>query len=298
MAPGLVSGDIVASGRFPFADRLRERRRFDRWIVGTPDGGAGIKRLVGLPGERLSIEAGDLWIDGQRLLTPPAVLAQVAAAVPAAQEHRPDGSIRLEPHGPVLDDAAFAPGERRLLLPVRDIGIVAVVGVDGTAAGRVTLLVGDRAARFTPQGRGRFGLVAGRLDGRFVATAWPLAPGGEAGDASRDCLPSRAPEGWAVASPWAGGDSADEPSPRLECRIEPGCTSDVITIVALSVWRDVLYRPAADGNVAWRLGPGEVFLLGDFSSGSRDSRHWGPIGADRLLQRVTSVVKAAPDTLP
>jgi type IV secretory pathway protease TraF len=28
----------------------------------------------------------------------------------------------------------------------------------------------------------------------------------------------------------------------------------------------------------WRLGPDEFFVLGDFPSASRDSRHWGPLG--------------------
>ena len=55
MAPGLLPGDVVASGVFPALDRLRRRQRFDRWIVRAPDGSDTIKRLVGLPGERIGI---------------------------------------------------------------------------------------------------------------------------------------------------------------------------------------------------------------------------------------------------
>jgi type IV secretory pathway protease TraF len=286
MAPGLVSGDIVESGSFPRADRLRNRRRFDRWIVRAPDGSTTIKRLVGLPGERLSIESGDLSIDGNPVLAPPPVLAQMASPVTARPQARPDGSIELEIEGPVLDDAAFAPQERRLLLPVRDVGVSAIVAVNGGATGGVTLVVGSRAARFTLRGPARRAVVAGRLDGCFVAAAWPVAAASDSAHASAACLPPGAPPDWAVSSRWPGRGDVHDEIPRLECRIAPGSTQAVITVVSISAWRDVLHRPAADGASEWRLGPHEVFVLGDFPSGSRDSRHWGPIGAEQLLHRV------------
>jgi signal peptidase I len=75
MAPGLVPGDRVTSGPFPLFDRLRRPARFDRWVLATADGAVAIKRVVGLPGERVSIVAGDLAIDGAAVLKPPRLLA-------------------------------------------------------------------------------------------------------------------------------------------------------------------------------------------------------------------------------
>jgi type IV secretory pathway protease TraF len=58
-----------------------------------------------------------------------------------------------------------------------------------------------------------------------------------------------------------------------------------VMIERMAVWRDILHRPAADGVVEWRLGSHAFLLLGDFPSGSRDSRHWGPLGRDALCNR-------------
>ncbi len=84
MAPGLMPGDTVETAPFPLLDALRPPRRFDRFIVRAPDGAIGVKRLVGLPGERVGITDGDLAIEGDAVLTPPQVLAEVALPVAAA----------------------------------------------------------------------------------------------------------------------------------------------------------------------------------------------------------------------
>jgi hypothetical protein len=56
-------------------------------------------------------------------------------------------------------------------------------------------------------------------------------------------------------------------------------------IERVTVWRDILHRPAADGVVEWRVGSDAFFVFGDFPSGSRDSRHWGPLGRGMLRYR-------------
>jgi type IV secretory pathway protease TraF len=56
-------------------------------------------------------------------------------------------------------------------------------------------------------------------------------------------------------------------------------------IEQMAVWRDILHRPAADGVVEWRLQSNAYFVLGDFPSGSRDSRHWGPLDRRMLRSR-------------
>jgi len=289
MGPGLLPGDVVASGPLPLLDRWRPPRRFERWILRSPDGATALKRVAGLPGERVEVVDGDLVADGTRLLTPPDVLAGVATIVPATLERQDDGEVLLHIGGPVLDEAEFAESERRQLLPVRDIGLVAVVKAQSSASatgGRTIMVwVGDRLLTCRLTRAGRFAIVAGRLDGRLVAAAWPVADGHTADPVA--WFPPGAPAAWTVADVWTDAPAADV-QPRLGIRLRPkGVSAEDLTIEKLLVWRDALHRPAADGVTAWQLGPSEVFVLGDFPSGSRDSRQWGPIERSDLLHRVT-----------
>lgn len=290
MAPGLMPGDIVETGPCPRFGRLWPLQRFDRWILAAADGVETVKRLVGLPGEQISIAEGDLWVDGLRLLAPPAVLAETALAVPFEAVAAGDGSGRAEFETALLDDAPFATGERRLLLPVRDIGLAAVIEVASTSAAdpwQIRLSIDDRSARFTPTAGGRHALIAGRLDGRFVAAAW-WVPGPES--VWRGAIPPvvRQPGvAWTIAEDWPDEGGPQFETPTLGWRIERATSDDGISLERIVVWRDVLHRPAANGASFWNLGPGEVFCLGDFPSGSRDCRVWGPLDAAALRYRLT-----------
>lgn len=68
MAPGLRDGQLVLT--------LRPRRRhcFRRGAVVAVDsrevGRRIVKRIIGLPGERVRMEGGRVWLDGQRLAEP------------------------------------------------------------------------------------------------------------------------------------------------------------------------------------------------------------------------------------
>ena len=314
MAPGLLPGDVVTTGWFPSLDRLRQPRRHERWILTSPDGSPAIKRVVGLPGETVSIRHGDLTIGGQTVLTPPSLLADLASAVPEATivaasddaaSRRWQRSVSLSS---VLDDAAFAPEERRMLLPVRDVGLTAVIHVrtlpPGSTAIRVRVRVGDAVIPWRIEATGRYAVVAGRLDGSMVGVAWPIADGDSRKENTRSCLPPQAPATWDIVRPWSDGspsagdaDDGDDPPPSLSL----GITSAGIAlgrgdadamIEHVAVWRDVLHRPAANGTVEWRLGPDAFLVLGDFPSGSRDSRHWAPLGRSMLRSRATSLPRA------
>lgn len=290
MAPGLMPGDVVRSAAFPWLDALRPPRRFERFVVQAPDGSIGIKRIAALPGERLSIADGDLAIDGEVVLTPPSVLAEIASPLPAREERLRNGSIRLVIDQQPLDEAPFAPEERRVLLPVRDVGLAAVVHAQ-RRGGCLRLAVGDRAVRFTLQRSGRFMLVAGRLDGRCVASVWPLDEAGRQPEAARSGLWGQPPAVWQVVSPCGNATTPDVPL-VLECRDETSQVDGTVSVEKVFAWRDILYRPGADAINEWRLGPQEFFVLGDFPSGSRDSRQWGPISADRILYRATSATRS------
>jgi type IV secretory pathway protease TraF len=309
MAPGLLPGDVVTTGWFPSLDRLRQPRRHERWILTSPDGSPAIKRVVGLPGETVSIRDGDLAIGGQTVLTPPPLLAELASAVPeativAASDDAAAGRWqRIVSLPSIFDDAEFASTERRMLLPVRDVGLAAVIRLEKSPphgdAIRVLARVGDAVIPWQLKASGRYAVVAGRLDGHVVGAAWPIADADGLPDNSRSCLPSQAPVAWDVVRPWPDNvtiDAADTP-PSLGLGLTSAgspmsCGAADAMIERIVVWRDILHRPAADGVVEWRLQSNAYFVLGDFSSGSRDSRQWGPLGRSMLRSRATSLPRA------
>ena len=295
MAPGLLPVDVVTTSSFPSLDRLRRPRRYERWILTSPDGSPAIKRVVGLPGETISIRGGDLTIAGQTVLTPPSLLAELASAVPeakivAASDEAAGGRWQRTVSLPsVLDDVAFAPTERRMLFPVRDVGMAAVVRLPQSPADRAAVRVLARVGGFVVPWRlkasGRYAVVAGRLDGHVVGAAWPIADADGRQNHVRFCLPPLAPVVWDVVRPWPDDATidADDTPPSLGLGLTSAgspmsCGDADAMIEQMVVWRDILHRPAADGVVEWRLGSDAFFVLGDFPSGSRDSRHWGPLG--------------------
>lgn len=285
MAPGLLPGDVVSSGWIPQADRVTAPRRFERWILAAPDGQPAIKRLVGLPGETVTIIAGDLAVDGAVALTPPTVLAQVASR--AGDCAAADGPWqRVFAPGAVYDDADFAPHESRRLLPVRDVGLAAVIDAARIAPGDVAIRVGRRAVRWQLVDPGRYAMVAGRLDGRLVGAAWRLPPGALMHD-GRSPLPPQAPQAWAITESWPNDETAATPLGLRITRSGRGCSPQETdqAIESCTAWRDILHRPPASGTYEWQLDPAEIFVLGDFPSGSRDSRHWGPLPIQALHHR-------------
>lgn len=293
MGPGLLPGDVVATGWLPDLDRQRAPRRFDRWIVRLPDGSTGLKRITGLPGERVAFVAGDLEVDGGRELKSPRQLAELGSVVEVGPRHAAeDGTTGhwSRPGSVVLDDAPFATAEvARILLPVHDVGAAAVVTVPaGIGTGRVRVQAGLLAVTWKLAAPGRYAVAAGRLDGHAVAAAWPLPAGADTHEIGRSCLPPGAPDRWDVVRPWPptgaeGGD--DDQGPALAIAVS-GATQLTTVIDRVTVWRDIHYRPAADGVAQWAVGGEAFFLLGDFPSGSRDSRHFGSLSRAALRHRV------------
>jgi type IV secretory pathway protease TraF len=291
MGPGLLPGDVVTTGWVPGFDRRRSPARFDRWIVTLPDGSTGLKRLVGLPGEQVAIVAGDLAIDGRTVRKGPRLLAAMGSVVERSASRSFDRTSWSLPPTTVLDDASFAVGETsRLLLPVRDAGFAAEIDVPRAAgAGRIRAAAGPLAVTWRLARPGRYAVVAGRLDGQAVAAAWPLPAGPVAAGVSRSCLPPAPPQAWDVVRPWPADEdrarAGQERSPSLSLVIPAG-EDAAATIIGVTIWRDILHRAAADGTSAWKPGPASVFVLGDFPSGSRDSRQFGPLPVWALRHRI------------
>jgi hypothetical protein len=227
----------------------------------------------------------------------------------------------------VLDDAAYAPAERRMLLPVRDVGLAAVLRIRESPASsasatvsahasigvRVRVRVGGFVIPWQIKAAGRYGLVAGRLDGHLVGAVWPLEDGDGQTKHTNSCLPPLPPTTWDIAQPWPDGIVADADTdadadtntapPSLGLGLDNAALDDAglgntggagrneadALIEQIVVWRDLLHRPAADGVVEWRLGPASFLMLGDFPSGSRDSRQWGPLDRAALRSRAMPV---------
>lgn len=274
MAPGLVPGDVVATGWLPVLDRWRTPRRFDRWVVSAPEAATAIKRVAGLPGEAVAIVDGDLAIDGRVVLKPPAALAELAIEVPWPDEAGDLADRRL-PRRDVLDDAAFATEVNRPLQAVVDGGLAAVVQA-GKAPARILMAVDDTRITWRLPPGCRACLVAGRLDGHGVAVGWRLT-----GDEPlrRGLMPGRPPDRWSLAIPCPA--TADGLAPALAIDIDH---PDAV-VERLALWRDVFFVPAAAPTTR-RLAADEVFMLGDFPTGSRDSRHWGPLPRHNLRHRI------------
>lgn len=275
MAPGLMPGDVVTSGWLPALDRWRAARRFDRWVVTAPEAASAIKRVAGLPGETLEIVDGDLAIDGAVVLKPPAVLAELALELPWP-DGAGDSAHRCLPRREVLDDATFAREVNRPLENVGDAGLAAIVQA-GTTPSRLHLAVDDTRItwRLTPGLRACF--VAGRLDGHVVAVGWRL-PSDE--PSTPGPMPGRPPTRWSLATPRPA--ASDGLAPALAIDLDD---PDAV-IERLTLWRDVHYRHVDGEQARWTLGPDEHVLLGDFPTGSRDSRHWGPLPRNNLRHRI------------
>ncbi|MDA0970307.1 MAG: S26 family signal peptidase [Planctomycetota bacterium] len=305
MLPGLADGDLVEASGWPAAWQTPQRH--ERWLVRMPDETRVIKRIAGLPGEQLAIDAGNLVIDGKRLLPSPEHLAQTAARVSGgrwsssirdgirwqAYQHlvvdrskANDDPHRLVP-GPIYDSLEADPTESRRLEPVFAAGIAAVLDHrrrENEPPAEVFIRVGPQAARLTLPHPGRFAAIAGRLAERFVVAAWPIPPAAHSGSAPSSPIPGPPPASWSLiagAKPLPTRTQA----PPLAIGV-PASTSvegQRVTLHSATIWRALHLLPAANGSHRWSVPLGHVFLLGDNPAASRDSRHFGPVATSHLL---------------
>lgn len=282
MLPGLVPGDVVTTGWFPLRDPFRKPRRHERWTIRTADGHRALKRVAALPRETISILDGDLQIDDRPVLKDPRLLAELGSIVSTPPDAALGDRLWRRPAAEILDDNEPAPPTSHVLVPVRDVGVAAMLDLRSLPAMgsvRVRIRVGQVVVPWRLVTPGRHALVAGRLDGHVVAAAWMIPV---ADDAGRSCLPPHPPRNWQVARPWPAR-AGDPWSPLLELVCD---TAADIRLVRAWAWRDIHHRPAADGVDAWTLGREQFFLLGDCPVASTDSRHWGPVPADAFRHRV------------
>lgn len=345
MAPGLSDGDWIMSQRLD-----GKPRRLSRVVCRSPHG-AVVKRLVGYGGERITCRLGELAIDGRQAQKTPRQLAELGTIVvdtndPLGGEWQPEGDgwrrgeggwewlayearatewfaysdpvravgVRGVPSVLLFDDAPWLPAESRRLEAVRDTGVAAIIDITVPVGRTAEIWIRHPSgmALSGVRGAGRMAVVAGRLDGRLVAAAWPILPAPARSETSdRLCSPSLRWALGAIASGWpvvwpAARDQRDHPDAdvmdaasgyaiglRLTATTGNGEGRSVChaRVRRLALWRDVHWLPGP-GKETWEVPAGHVFLLGDCPAASRDCRHWGAVPETEVLGEV---VRSMPD---
>lgn len=144
-------GDLIWILRSPFLFR-----RPGRWeVVGIRDPSAAsrmlVKRIVGLPGETVTIREGDLFVNGSVCRKPWPVLRTMSAPLPLTESSR---GTRPLPHevclaSPATNYCYFHPGWDQLEFPTRDLVLFFTLREfsmesGGTAKLRISADDGDR----------------------------------------------------------------------------------------------------------------------------------------------------------
>lgn len=307
-------------------------RRFDLVVLRRPDEDEPfVKRIVGLPGETVTLSGGDLLIEGQRLpATAPRPepllvfderhvpmerafpeLAKRATRLADAWRIEASAAEALEFHyAPRITDGYWSPTDEWIdgnELP-NDLGVVLDVRL-ATPSATVTVELtegGERyraiVARDEADGSFRITVARDEQDGVFqeqsgVARRVPLDVWHEVGfDNCDNSLITRL-DGGAMSAIDVGAsrELANAPDPTLKHRL-PRVTllvTGTVLIRGLRVVRDRCWiaRGRFGGDAPVTLGPDEVFVLGDHSSASFDGRDWGPVKTSTLLGRPSAVVR-------
>lgn len=287
MAPGLAEGDRVVVDRASIA--WRSLQRWERVVTRSPDDARrlAIKRVVGLPGERIEFRQGDLWVDGKivrkSLAEQLAMRVLVHRQTPSDDRWRkldtdPQSQIYRHPGDGVLrDELAINRLVSRRLNAVADLMLTCQVEpptdlpwqAELAAAGKsLQLRLAAETWRVTldsPAGRvARGGKLPLNSGGKRIAVVLSLF--------DRQALVALN-EQPLVELPTPGDSTPQRASP-------PRLVTPAAGTHELAVWRDVYYeqRPIdlapADPAGGWRLGADRWFLVGDNQAISHDSRSW------------------------
>lgn len=258
-----------------------------------------VKRVVGLPGERIALINGDVWANGRLLRKP--LEAQRRLRLPVHEEAaacrrwraetggwRPEGNgwriggaggtlaYRHSAAGPVTDGHPYNQRVTRRLNDVRDLMLTANLTMAPGASVTLALSSGaeDVAAKLSAGGAELL------LDGRLACSRSTEVENENAGrtvtlslfdrlallavgDRTVATAPLALPTPGAVAPPAASVAVSGGP----------------VSINRLTLWRDVYYEARPEGPGAahgWRLGLDRWLLIGDNQAISRDGRDWAP----------------------
>ncbi len=338
-------------------DRDPQLARFDLVVMRKEEGSEPlVKRLCGLPREKVAIVGGDLLINDERLPPdaprpePVTVFDDRYLDVERFFEFKRDGSVRREGREWIVEGAALSPGtllfyhpdlrddyldrrHRRVtgLRQVNDALLECEFSLDSAqGAGRLRLQLveeGDTFETILETGGGdgvREGTL--RLVRRNPSSIRKSDEFGEGGvrkaPAQREVLlaeiPVRVEPGRWYPLSFANIDNhlsvrglelgvdlgqsypENEPWPvplpahrrSIGPRAALGAEGGRARFRSIRILRDLFYTEAGTFGVEapLLLGAAEVFLLGDNSASSTDSRHFGPVQIRGLLGRPVAVV--------
>ena len=297
-----------------------EPERHELVVFEEPDSGqTAIKRVAGLPGERVQLLDGDLFVNGARHQREvesaddliPLIDAEGASVGEqfgfdeGGNDFVPDGSDWVLQHGLAflrrtpLDGFLGADGPQGGERPASDLGVEAEFALEGESA-RFQLTIVEGPVRFhleVDRQRNRNRFLLRRTD---QSVAEELAEAQHAGGLAQGELFFAKVDQRLVAV-WNGEelfppvafDSGEAiplvgapPGPPVE-QIGIGGEGPV-RIGRIRVGRD-LYRDSSGTfgcGSEFQLAEDEFYLLGDNSAASRDSRHYGPVSRDRLRAAV------------
>ena len=323
MTPGLRDGEAISW----LPAQVDDYQRYVP-VVCKHEDDLVTKRIIGLAGESIRIADGELVKDGEILRKTPRLLQQFGLIVDrktdswrdATQSWRqlnntwvcehvspkhtawltfhPESSTGVVPAIDgvrIYDDVSWLSKETRRLNIVQDVGISVVLDIDLDEECGLEIVVGKNQymARLVVRKQGRLAVIAGRLDGQFVVTAWPIPQSHqeflEGHSAVSVSFAYEVPEEWSVASEVAYEDHQPRDVASLGLGIkllterDELSTKKICTVTAekLLVWRDTQWL-ATPNKSEWSVPVGHVFVLGDCPAASRDSRHWGPLPIDAI----------------
>lgn len=323
MEPAVLTGDHLLVIRD--AVDFRPLRRWDVTVLDRTvdaevpeDFGAVVKRVAGLPGEFVEIRGGDVWTGpaADRLELAPRtdeVVASMLVPVHASDglaapwswtgelppERLSEGGVLLSAPG-VAGTATYGRALRDGTLDAEGTELVAdtalrlvVDHLDGT------LLLGLREgvdlyrARLASAERGGASLHHNLAAGPLVSEPGfeGLAPGAEVLFWNVDDRLRVFVDGRLVLSHDVGRGTPQAPGTTLLNTPEIGVEGGSARLARVEVLRDVHY--GAQGSYAhpgeplspYKLPSDGLFVLGDASVSSRDSRHFGPVNTDSVLGR-------------
>jgi type IV secretory pathway protease TraF len=279
MAPALVPG-AEGGDRIVLANLLASRPRRGDIVVLRLGGELLVKRVMGLPGEAISFQRGDLCVDGRVLVKDRALLDRVKVPLLSLADYRrtdegwvtdrearegyrlPDGTV----DGPVT--------------PARDVVVLARVRARKAPAS-VAFELDDGRAKHTvllETGIGPAVAVAGVEVPGVVKEALRLREGVEH-------------EVWITNADGAFRAEVDGRPAAPAAGLPPGRFARVsvvargeVDLLSLEVARDLVH----EGKEV-RLGRDRYLVLGDNGTRSRDSRHFGAVDEDAILGRVFAV---------
>ena len=323
MTPGLRDGEAISW----LPAQVDDYQRYVP-VVCKHEDDLVTKRIIGLAGESIRIADGELVKDGEILRKTPRLLQQFGLIVDrktdswrdATQSWRqvnntwvcehvspkhtawltfhPESSTGVVPAIDgvrIYDDVSWLSKETRRLNIVQDVGISVVLDIDLDEECGLEIVVGKNQymARLVVRKQGRLAVIAGRLDGQFVVTAWPIPQSHreylESQSAVGVSLAYDVPKEWSVESEVAHEDHQPRDVASLGLGIkllterEEVSAKEICTVTAekLLVWRDTQWL-ATPNKSEWSVPVGHVFVLGDCPAASRDSRHWGPLPIDAI----------------